>query len=61
MWNQILIKKDNKVIKYLKTTNIIRTEKNVLRHYIVTYQTNGTQNSLEERNKLFHARDERSG
>ena len=35
----------------------MRTEKNVLRYYIVTYQTNGTQNCFEERSKLFHAQE----
>ena len=52
-----MIKKRTYNHKIFENNKYYENRKNVLRHYIVTYQTNGTQNCFEERSKLYYAQE----
>lgn len=44
-------KKENKVIKYVRTREHYKREKNVMRHYLSNYPQNSTHNCLEKRKR----------
>lgn len=48
-------KKENKVIKYVRTREYYKREKNVMRHYLSNYPQNSTHNCLEKRKRWFQA------